>query len=152
MNDKPFNVIEAECPEFYEWLKEICRLDKVEDFIVPDYKNGRISVKFYTKNNRYNISIRLPRKFNEHIVQTDENDIIMGESNAPIDNGYMGCQVQTRKPIAGENWNRGNDLPDGKYCKETWDRIKHRIIAYELVKVKKMTVTTGVPVDHLSLN
>ena len=58
MQDKSFNVIQAKCPEFYEWLKEISRLDKVEDFIIPDYKNGRISVKFYTKKYKFNISVR----------------------------------------------------------------------------------------------
>ena len=147
MNEKPFNVIQAECPEFYEWLKEISRFDKVENFIVPDYKDGRISVKFYTKENRYCISVRLPRKFNEHIIQTDENNHIMRESNAPIDNGYLGCTIQTRKPRAGEDWNRGNDLPDGKYCKKTWDKIKNAIIAYELVKVIK--ITRGVSEDTI---
>jgi len=117
MNDKPFNVIQAEHAELYEWLKEICRSDKVENFIVPDYKDGRISVRFYTKENRYNISI--------------------GDG----DNRYLGCTVTTRKPRAGEDWNRGRDLPDGEYCKKTWDKIKDAIVAYELVKVIKSTTS-----------
>ena len=118
MNEKPFNVTRAECPDFYEWLKEISRFYKVEDFIIPDYKNG-IRVFFYTKNNRYRISIKAPKTKNKK------------------DKGYLGCTVITRKPRAGEDWNRGRDLPDGKYCKETWDKIKNDIIAYELVKVVK---------------
>ena len=122
MNDKPFNVIQAQCPEFYEWLKEISRNSKVVNFVVPDYKNG-IKVRFYTKENRYSISIKLP----EPNRDASENN----------NYGYLGCMVQKRKPQAGEDWNRGADLPDGKYCIETWNKIKNAIIAYELVKVAK---------------
>jgi len=118
MKDKPFNVIKAEYPEFYDWLKEISRFQKVEDFILPDYKNG-IRVYFYTHNFRYSISIIPPKTKNKK------------------DEGYMGCTVLDRKPIAGEDWQRGRDLPDGKYCYETWQKIKNAIIAFELVKIAK---------------
>lgn len=116
MNLKPFNIIKVEYPEFYEWIKEISRWFQVEDFIVPDYKDG-VKVKFYTKEHKYSISVKLPKN--------------------KKDSGYMGCIVTTRKPRAGEDWNRGNDLPDGSYSKETWDKIKNAIIAHELVKVAK---------------
>ena len=43
----------------------------------------------------------------------------------------------TRKPRAGEDWNRGRDLADGSYTKETWDKIISNIVSYELVKVIK---------------
>ena len=50
---------------------------------------------------------------------------------------YLGCIAQTRKPRAGEDWTRGNDLPDGKFCRETWDKIIKAIVGYELIaKVK----------------
>lgn len=49
------------------------------------------------------------------------------------DEGYLGCIVTTRKPRAGEDWNRGNDLPDGKFNYETWTKIKDAIIRYELI-------------------
>jgi len=112
--DKPFNVIKAECPELYDWLKEISRYSKIESFILPDYKNG-IRVYFYTHNYRYSI-----------LVKPDT---------------YLGCTVQARKPRAGEDWTRGNDLADGSYCYQTWRKIKNDIIAYELVKVIKPTQT-----------
>ncbi len=50
---------------------------------------------------------------------------------------YFGCQISDRKPRAGEDWTRGNDLADGKFNQETWNRIKNDIISYELVKVAK---------------
>ena len=49
------------------------------------------------------------------------------------DNGYLGCVASTRKPRAGEDWTRGNDLADGPFNRETWEKIKNDIIAYELV-------------------
>lgn len=109
-NKNPFNVIKAKCPEFYDWLKEISRFSKVENFVLPDYKNG-IRIYFYTHNFKYSISARPPQTKNKE------------------DEGYMGCIVLTRKPRAGEDWSRGNDLPDGKYCYETWQKIKNAIIA-----------------------
>ena len=49
--------------------------------------------------------------------------------------GHLGCSASVRKPRAGEDWNRGNDLADGPFTKETWQKIKNSIIAYELVKL-----------------
>jgi len=121
-NEKPFNVIQAECPEFYEWLKEISRFSKVEDFVLPDYKNGT-RVFLYTHNYEYCIKVRIP-----------EVKKMGGEKMLSVD-GYLGCTVQNRKQVAGEDWNRGRDLADGKYCYETWQEIKNDIIAFELVKV-----------------
>ena len=47
--------------------------------------------------------------------------------------GYLGCSSSTRKNRAGEGWNRGNDLPDGPFNKDTWNSILRRIIKYEAV-------------------
>lgn len=51
------------------------------------------------------------------------------------DEGYLGCTSSTRKPRAGEDWTRGNDLPDGKFTRETWEHIKNGILKYELVEL-----------------
>ena len=125
--DKPFNVIHSECPEFYGWLKEISRFNKIESFVLPNYEHG-IRVHFYTHDHVYSIVAK------KHAVhkETKENGKVVSASNAST---YLGCTVQVRKPRAGEDWTRGNDLADGKYCYETWQRIKDDIIAYELVKL-----------------
>lgn len=119
INDKPLNILASEFPELYNWVKSISRYDKIDDFIMIDYKESRMRVKFFTKNHEYRISAKRP------------------EVNVHMDKGYLGCVVQVRKPRAGENWQRGNDLPDGKYCEETWLKIMRGIIAYELVKYIK---------------
>ena len=106
ITNEPLTKLASEFPELYNWVKSISRYNKVEDFIIADYKENRMRVKFFTKNHEYRISARLPKDTNE---------------------GYLGCVVQVRKPRAGENWQRGNDLPDGKYCEETWLKIMKAI-------------------------
>ena len=126
MSDKAYEpdprykfVFLKEFPGLLKWLGSISRFSKVEDFVyISDYKEGEIRLKIFTKDHQYNISAHLPKK---------------NESGA--DSGYLGCIADTRKPRAGEDWNRGNDLADGEYGEKTWQEIKDDILAYELVKV-----------------
>jgi len=111
--------------ELGKWLKPLCRFSKIEDFIVADYKENKLRLKIYTKDHSYSISARLP------------NSERLGKGQMISVDGYLGCIAQTRKPRAGEDWNRGNDLADGSYSKETFDEIVCDIVAYELVKVAK---------------
>ncbi len=48
---------------------------------------------------------------------------------------YLGCVASSRKPRAGEWWTRGNDLPDGPFCEETWLAILRAVVAYETVRI-----------------
>jgi hypothetical protein len=48
---------------------------------------------------------------------------------------------------AGEDWVRGNDLPDGPFSKETWDRIIYAIVRYELVKLTPYKKPESIPED-----
>lgn len=101
------------------WLEELktwypSSQQKWEDYIEgedcsPD--EYRITIAIYTDRHRYSISASTKN--------------------------YLGCIAQTRKPRAGEDHTRGNDLPDGKFNRDTWDRIIRAIVSYELVaKVK----------------
>jgi len=151
MNHKPFDVIKAKCPEFYEWLKEISRYSEVEKFVLPDYKNG-IRVYLYTHNYVYNIIVKLPTikdKTCSYCNSTKTKKMDTGNTKERMifcyncgkgsesKWGYLGCTVLDRKPVAGEDWQRGRDLADGAYCYKTWKEIKNDIIAFELVKVAK---------------
>jgi len=53
--------------------------------------------------------------------------------------GYLGCQVSSRKPRAGEDWTRGRDLPDGHFNRKTWEKIKNDMLGFELVQLAKRT-------------
>jgi len=119
------SLLREQFSELGEWLKPLCRFSKIEDFIVADYKENVICLKIYTKDHSYRIVARLP------------NSERLGKGKMISVDGYLGCVAQTRKPRAGEDWNRGNDLADGSYSKETFDEIVCDIVAYELVKVAK---------------
>jgi len=101
--------------QLLEWLGELktwypSSKQKWEDYIDGEesWPGGyRIHITLYTNDHQYRIS-----------ATTD---------------GYLGCMVDTRKPRAGEMWTRGNDLPDGKFCRKTWDAIIRKIVGYELV-------------------
>ena len=50
---------------------------------------------------------------------------------------------KSRKRVAGDNWHRVNDLPDGDFSRETFDAIIRAIVRYELVaKVKEVEPIT----------
>ena len=53
------------------------------------------------------------------------------------DDSYLGCVAQSRKSRPGEDWFRGNDLPDGPLTEKTWNAILKAIIRYELKDVAK---------------
>jgi len=64
-------------------------------------------------------------------LYTFENVYAIVATERP-DKGYLGCVVSRRKPRAGEDWTRGNDLPDGPFNRKTWNSILKSIVVYEL--------------------
>jgi hypothetical protein len=106
--------------DFDKWLEDLVFPREVDDFIEVLYDggqgedNGNFEMKkkvlFYTYNNQYCITA-----------------IERG-----IGDGYLSCDVSARKARPGEDWKRGNDLPDGPFNTKTLEQIKNGIIAYEL--------------------
>lgn len=45
---------------------------------------------------------------------------------------YMGGVVSSRLARAGETWLRGNDLPDGEFSRETFEKIMRAVVGYEM--------------------
>lgn len=106
-----------------QWVQEICRGEKsLKNFmkVIEDSGEGDGSGKYKFKF-KFNIYTRI----HLYRITAIENE---GE-------GYLGCTMSNRKPRAGEDWTRGRDLPDGKFTKEIWDKIKNAIIACELVEL-----------------
>lgn len=130
----PLGILREKYPELSQWIKSICRFGKIEDFIIADYKKERLHLILYTKDHQYGI----------HAVLSGARKDYKGEEK---DNGYLGCIAITRKPRAGEDWNRGRDLADGSYSEKTWNEIVNDIVAMELVKVVKSRecLTNGTP-------
>ena len=105
-----------------QWLKNLVRRSRVEKFIKITCEEGEGGEKGYSIRKRI------------HFYTNDHEYCIVAHDRSR-DEGYLGCTASTRKPRAGEDWTRGNDLADGKFTRGTWERIKDDIIAYELVKL-----------------
>lgn len=105
-------------PDFAEWLQNLVRFGNVDSQALiqltnlKDKENICFRVTLYTTDHCYSIYGYQP---------TEKNP-----------KGYLGAGGQTRKPRVGEDWNRGNDLPDGEYSKKTFEKIVHGIVRYEL--------------------
>jgi hypothetical protein len=95
--------------QLVEWLKEIIPYNRLDDYVLQIETNpDHINYTIYTATHSYSISAK------------------------PT---YLGCIASATFCRPGEDWTRGNDLPDGKFCRETWENIKDAIIRYELVKL-----------------
>lgn len=107
--------------QFHQWVNSLVRFsDSQNDYI--QWEKDEVDgdqyigwVVIYTRNHSYSITAR---------AQKDQP-------------GYMGCGVSARKPLAGENHIRGNDLADGHFTNATWRKIILDILRYELVKIVK---------------
>jgi len=108
------STIEGDFPDLYKWVRSITRYNDFDKFVVVErdepHESRSVRIKFWTSENEYSIRASL------------------------ADADYLGCVVSARKPRTGEDWTRGNDLPDGRYCEETWLEIVYGILAYELSK------------------
>jgi hypothetical protein len=98
-------------------LKQLARYGNVDSVMLimkpEEHNHGKdfTRIHFFTADHVYSISIHWKDK---------------------KETSYLGCTVSTRKNRPGEIWNRGNDLPDGKYNDETWEEILRSIIRYEM--------------------
>jgi hypothetical protein len=88
--------------------------------------------------------------YREFSFFTNDHEYVIHAKDVDGEEGYLGCQVLTRKPRAGESWTRGNDLPDGPFNRETWYKIIFGIVRYELVKLSKYNKPEGIPEDSIA--
>ncbi len=136
MNDEENKVIEishrdlSPMEQLDQWLKELVFPGKVKDFIEE-------------------ISNKLTRDEHERemFLYTEEHCYLINAVSRTDGNHYIGCNVSARKSRAGEDWIRGNDLPDGPFNKETWNKIVYAIVNYELVKLTQFRKPDTIPED-----
>ena len=98
----------------FSWLSNLDKHGGNHMILLQDERG--ISVSLFTSDHKYSIRARRP----------DDDD------------GYLGCIASTRKPLTGEDWSRGNDLPDGPYDEKTWQSILNAIVGYELQKIESL--------------
>lgn len=104
-------------------LEELGRFVNVKRSLLIANRGDRISVRFYTEKNVYFISAKLG-----NLWRAEDNS----DRPKTDGDGYLGCQVTCRTPVAGEWWNRGRDLADGPYTMSTLYGILLDIIGYEI--------------------
>lgn len=110
--------------ELVDWLKEIVPFNRIDQ---------------YTRKTRegYKDDLNAGRHDNHisYIICTDSHRYSI--SATPW---YLGCIASATFYRPGEDWTRGNDLPDGPFNYETWLNIKNAILRYELVKLVETRV------------
>lgn len=104
--------------QLMEWLGE-CKFAnyKRKDCIYINEEDESVRLSLFTDNNFYSIRAKPPSENKK--------------------TGYLGGIAQSRKPRAGETWNRGNDIADGPFTREVWNQILFDIVGYELVKIQQ---------------
>lgn len=119
-------------------VRKMLLLEKwVDDLIFPGKTEDFIQILKYYNNK--------DEEFKEFNFYTDEHRYRILAIDRKNSNGYLGCQATARKMRAGEDWERGNDLPDGPFTIETWRSILRGIVRYEVVKLSKFTKPTYLP-------
>jgi hypothetical protein len=110
------------CPDFLEWIGELSRFggNPIDAMVLWEGPSRLFKARFFTGQFEYTITAREG----------------WAEETA-ADEGYLGAVVSNRRPRAGEDWTRGDDLADGSYSAETWHRIMVDIISHEMVRLGK---------------
>lgn len=126
----------ATIEDLHSWMERDLRRGGgfAKNVEVVEFGMRSCSLRIYTDTNRYGITARDPDKMRDPDSMTHH-----------YDDGYLGCVAACRKPRAGEDWTRGNDLADGPLTEDTWRAILADIVSYELVKVHKPVSAPDAP-------
>jgi len=128
--DKPDNRLESKArfnaPNRFKVLSpyvlvKIETSSKVPDRPMPTREEGDTSTIEKPKEEIYHCIMRFR-------IYTKEHCYSISATWLNYTAQYLGCIASTRTPRTGEDWTRGNDLPDGHFCRETWEHIKNAII------------------------
>ena len=96
-------------------------------------KNGYRDSDIYMYEEGHPLGIKFRIKL---LTEVNEYNIV-ANYRVVANGGYLGCTYSSRRPRAGEDWTRGGDLVDGKFCEETWLKILSDIVGTELVKIHR---------------
>jgi hypothetical protein len=107
------------------WLSEIYSPEQIDRCIMVDAHERRVLAKIWTAANEYTIIAVIPEDIPEGCKPADALAV-----------SYLGASSNSRLQRPGETWNRGNDLPDGKFSVETWRAILAGIVRYEAQEIK----------------
>jgi len=104
------------------WLLEIYPPEQVDRSIMVDVPKRLIRAKIWTATNEHTITVMV--------------EAAGGNPEDALAASYLGTTSISRLQRPGETWNRGNDLPDGRFSAETWREILAGIVRYEAQEIK----------------
>lgn len=115
---KPFdNKLENALSQVREWLSSVYSPAQVDRAIKVTPQERAIRFKIWTAVNEYTVVVHI-------------------KDEQPLEEAYMGAVASSRTPRVGETWTRGNDLPDGHFGEDLWQKILTAIVRYEAQEVK----------------
>jgi len=91
-----------------------------------DYEAFRVYVRFYTETNEYRI----------RVDSLSESAIALR------------CIAVSRKRRAGEGWHRQNDIIEGPFSKDTWNKMLMEMLCYEILDKPACTVQESIEHDR----
>jgi len=111
-------ILLAEFPDLLEWMKPICQRRGVNAAVrvvnlEKTEQETRARIEFYTTEYGYRLNVA---------VKKDRPS-------------YLGLTAVRMRLRPTEDWQRGSDLHDGEYSKETFCKIVADIVAYEMVSL-----------------
>jgi hypothetical protein len=161
----PRRAVMATVDDFRKWYeRDLNRYGRWASHVeVQEDTETTLRIWIYTDTNRYHISAHNPEMKKYPVenalvfrvkVSIEQFEALMSDQTKLVTlgpdgyytvqeaeyrpgPGYLGCTASTRKPRAGEDWPRGNDLADGPLSEETWHSILADIVGYELVRVHR---------------
>lgn len=163
----------ANLEQFHSWIAELSRFAPADAHIERRVSDrGEFRFCIYTDSNCYAITgreqkpikVKAPNAVGcsqkisiaeieklmdsqAHIIEiAPDGQVTVWPATIGMDEGYLGCTSQCRKPRAGEQQHRGSDLHDGPLTPETWHRILADIVSYEMVVLAK--TARAIPDDH----
>lgn len=89
------------------------------------------------KNHFDQLVIQLYSDTHKYTIITKDGRMDGDDPLLPGRRSYLGCSASTRSSRPGEDWFRGNDLPDGDCSRRTLDSIMYAIVFYEAKPVVK---------------
>lgn len=139
----PWITMKRKNPTIYKWLGLLSNWTDPDTCfqIRPKYDGapkGGWDVKFCTEVYEYTLVMVPPKRLRK--LSKKELSLRLAGTTVPAktrsrSKGYLGATVSSRKTLAGENWRRGSDLPDGAFEEKTWTEIKNKIITHEMVRL-----------------
>lgn len=120
-----------DCGRIIKRFKEDWKEGTVEELVsdYPFFEKWIKRVNWYHSNNRIAILKSLTMDKNYHLYMYSNTR----EYSISVSPKYMSCGSNNRVRGVLEDWNRGNDFPDGDCCEETFVHILFAILHDELI-------------------